>query len=69
MKILVLQGSPNVDGSTALLAGEFARGAREAGHVVDVVDVAVLDMAPCTGCVACGYEGPCVLTAACSNRA
>jgi len=62
MKILVLQGSPNVDGSTALLAGEFARGAREAGHVVDVVDVAVLDMAPCTGCVACGYEGPCALS-------
>ena len=62
MKILVLQGSPNVDGSTALLAGEFARGAREAGHAVDVVDVAALDIAPCTGCVACGYEGPCTLS-------
>ena len=42
-----------------MLAGEFARGAREAGHSVEVVDVAVLDIAPCTGCVACGYEGPC----------
>ncbi len=62
MKILVLQGSPNVDGSTALLAGEFARGAREAGHAVDVVNVAALDIAPCTGCVACGYEGPCTLS-------
>lgn len=60
MRILVLQGSPNTNGSTSLLAGEFARGAREAGHHVEIVDVAALDIAPCTGCVACGYEGPCV---------
>lgn len=59
MRILVLQGSPNANGSTSLLVAEFARGAREAGHSVDVVDVATLDIAPCTGCVACGYEGPC----------
>ena len=59
MNILGLQGSPNTDGSTALLAREFARGAREAGHGVEIVDVAALDIAPCTGCVACGYEGPC----------
>jgi len=26
---------------------------------VDIVDVASLDIAPCTGCVACGYGGPC----------
>ena len=36
------------------------RGAREAGHQVTRVDVDRLDIAPCTGCVACGYEGPCV---------
>ena len=62
MKVLVLQGSPNTDGSTALLAAEFARGAREAGHDVEIVDVATLDMEPCTGCVACGYGGPCALS-------
>ncbi|MBR3160609.1 MAG: flavodoxin family protein [Atopobiaceae bacterium] len=62
MRILVLQGSPNVKGSTSVLVREFARGAREAGHSVDVADVAALDIAPCTGCVACGYEGPCVQT-------
>lgn len=59
MDIVVLQGSPNVDGSTAILVEEFARGAREAGHTVERVDVGRLDVAPCTGCVACGYEGPC----------
>lgn len=60
MKIMALQGSPNIDGSTAILVEEFARGAREAGHAVERVDVARLDVRPCTGCVACGYEGPCV---------
>lgn len=60
MKIIALQGSPNIDGSTAILVEEFVRGAREAGHAVERVDVARLDVRPCTGCVACGYEGPCV---------
>ena len=59
MKILVSQGSPTANGSTAMLAREFAAGAREAGHDVDIVDVAALDVAPCTGCVVCGYGGPC----------
>ena len=61
MKIVVLQGSPNATGSTAILAEEFAGGAREAGHDVSIVNVASLDIAPCTGCVACGYGGPCAL--------
>lgn len=29
MNIVILQGSPNRDGSTAILREEFARGARE----------------------------------------
>lgn len=60
MRILVLQGSPNRHGSTALLCDEFERGAREAGHQVERVDVAQANIRPCTGCVTCGYEGPCV---------
>ena len=59
MKILVLQGSPNTNGSTAMLSREFAAGAREAGHDVEIIDVASLAVAPCTGCIACGYGGPC----------
>lgn len=59
MNIVVLQGSPNLNGSTAILTEEFARGARSAGHEVVRVDVARAGVAPCTGCVACGYEGPC----------
>lgn len=61
MNIVVLQGSPNVSGSTAILVEEFARGARATGHTVERIDVAHLDIRPCTGCVACGYGvRPCV---------
>lgn len=61
MNIVILQGSPNRDGSTALLVEEFARGAREAGHTVERIDVCAADVNPCRGCVACGYGArPCV---------
>ena len=61
MNVVILQGSPNRDGSTAILCEEFARGARQAGHDVERIDVAQADVHPCTGCVACGYGArPCV---------
>ena len=60
MKIIILMGSPNRNGSTAILAGSFVRGAEEAGHDCEVIDVCHADVHPCTGCVRCGYEGPCV---------
>ena len=60
MKILLLQGSPNKKGSTNILAEHFSKGAKEAGHAVIRFDLTDMNIAPCTGCVACGYEGPCV---------
>lgn len=60
MNIVVLEGSPNKNGSSNLLASEFIRGAQEAGHTVTVIDAAHSDIHPCTGCIHCGYEGPCV---------
>ena len=57
MKITMLLGSPNRQGSSNLLAASFARGAKEAGHTVEVIDAAHADLRPCTGCVRCGYEG------------
>ena len=59
MKIIVLMGSPNKNGSTAMIVKEFVRGAEAAGHSVQCIDVASAKVHPCTGCVACGYEGPC----------
>jgi multimeric flavodoxin WrbA len=60
MRIVILQGSPNLNGSTAMLAKAFAQGAGEAGHEVITIHAARANVHPCTGCVSCGYEGPCV---------
>ena len=60
MNIVLLQGSPNIKGSTGILADNFTKGATEAGHKVKRYDLSRMDIKPCTGCVACGYEGPCV---------
>ncbi|MBQ9346723.1 MAG: flavodoxin family protein [Oscillibacter sp.] len=60
MKIIVLMGSPNQRGSTSILVEQFKRGAEDCGHSVEVLDVCHANIHPCTGCVRCGYEGPCV---------
>lgn len=60
MKIVLLEGSPNRNGSSNLLADCFRQGAEEAGHTVEVIDAAHAAIHPCTGCIHCGYEGPCV---------
>ena len=60
MKIVVLMGSPNRNGSTSILVDSFRKGAEEKGHNVEIIDVCGINVSPCTGCVACGYEGECV---------
>lgn len=60
LDIVILMGSPNKKGSTNILVEQFVKGAREAGHTCEIIDVCHADIHPCTGCVRCGYEGPCV---------
>ncbi len=60
MKIIILEGSPNKNGSSNLLADCFRQGAVEVGHTVEIIDAAHTDLHPCIGCIRCGYEGPCV---------
>jgi multimeric flavodoxin WrbA len=60
MKIEVLMGSPNKNGSTRILVDSFVHGAESAGHTCEVIDVCRANVHPCIGCVRCGYEGPCV---------
>ena len=59
MKITVFQGSPNQGGSTAYLCSQFCRGAQDAGHETGIIHLSKLNIHPCTGCLYCGYEGPC----------
>ena len=59
MNILVIKSSPNKNGSSNLLAGEFIRGAEESGHHIRVFDAGHANLHPCLGCEACGMSGPC----------
>ena len=60
MKIVVLAGSPNKNGSTNMLVKEFERDAHEVWHQIKIIDCTRISVRPCIGCIACGYEGPCV---------
>lgn len=60
MNILVIESSPHKHGSSNLLAEEFIRGAKEAGHAVTVFDAGHASLHPCLGCDACGMSGLCV---------
>lgn len=55
-----MKSSGNRRGSSNMLADEFIRGAKEAGHEITEYDVFRADIRPCTGCNFCGMSGPCV---------
>ncbi len=57
MNILVLNGSPRVNGNTAALVDAFAQGAAEAGHKVTVVEVCKKKIAGCLACEYCHTKG------------
>ncbi len=57
MRVLVLNGSARKNGGTAAMAAAFARGARRAGHEVDVLDIAHMDIRGCLGCEYCHTRG------------
>ena len=61
MKIAILNGSPRV-GNTSAMVNAFAEGVKEAGHEVEVLHVGKMKI---NGCLACEYchtkgEGKCV---------
>lgn len=59
-RILVIQGGGRPNGSTAQLVESFARGAREAGHEVEIISLLHREVKGCLGCNACRYGKPCV---------
>ncbi len=56
-KVLILMGSPRKMGNTEILCGEFARGAKEAGHEVDTILIREKDINGCVACGACRRNG------------
>lgn len=59
MKILVIKSSPNLKGSSNLIADRFIQGVCDAGHEVSQFYTLKSDIHPCTGCRSCGMSGPC----------
>lgn len=59
-KILVVLGGGRPHGNTAQVVEAFVRGAREAGHEVEVISLLKHEVRGCLGCNACRYGKPCV---------
>lgn len=59
-KILVIQGGGRPKGNTAQLIESFAKGAEDAGNMVEVVSLLKNEIKGCLGCNACRYGKPCI---------
>ena len=57
MDILVLNGSPRVDGNTAAMVKAFAEGAAENGHHITIVPVCRKNISGCLACEYCHTKG------------
>ena len=58
--ILILSSSPRKGGNSQTLCEQFAQGAREAGHTVEMISLREKSIHCCTGCLACLQTGACV---------
>lgn len=59
--VLILSTSPRKGGNSDTLAEEFARGAREAGHQVEKIELYNKAIGFCRGCLACQKTRRCVI--------
>lgn len=60
-KVLVIATSLRRNSNSDLLAGQFAQGAREAGHQVELVSLQGKQLQFCRGCLACLKASRCVI--------
>ncbi|MDO5536969.1 MAG: flavodoxin family protein [Desulfovibrionaceae bacterium] len=60
-KILILSGSPRKKGNSSTLCQQFARGAEEAGHTVELVHLRDKKIGYCLACYHCRDHGGCAL--------
>lgn len=59
-QILILSGSPRKGGNSETLCAQFAKGAQEAGHTVELIRLHTKKLGFCTACYACKKTGVCV---------
>ena len=60
--VLILSGSPRLNGNSDLLCNEFMRGVQEAGHKVEKIRVATKKIGYCRACYFCrDHKGQCAV--------
>lgn len=59
--ILILSTSPRKGSNSEILADEFAKGAKEAGHNVEKISLRGKNIGFCQGCLACQKTQRCVI--------
>lgn len=60
-KVLVISTSLRHGSNSEALANEFVRGAREAGHDVEMISLRGKEIRFCQGCLACQKTQKCVI--------
>lgn len=61
MNVLILNSSPRKDGNSDVLCQQFAKGAAEAGHQVEKMDLQSKRLSPCMACYACMKDHVCAI--------
>ena len=61
MKILLMNGSPRKGGNSEVLCEQFAKGATEAGHEAEKIDLYKQKISPCVACYGCRKTQTCVI--------
>ena len=61
MKVLIISSSPRKGGNSDVLCDQFARGAAEAGHEVEKVNLREKKLSPCRACYGCMEQHVCVI--------
>jgi len=52
-KVLILEGSPRMNGNSAILAKQVAAGAKDAGAEVETIYLHYMNIHPCSACEGC----------------
>ena len=60
-KVLIISTSLRGGSNSDILANECAKGAKEAGHDVELLSLKGKDIKYCVGCLSCQKTGMCVL--------
>ena len=60
-KVIIISSTPRRDGNSEILAREFARGAIDAGHSVEIVTLRDYHLNYCVACYSCEQTGKCII--------